>query len=147
MDQSRMMYIDKCTRERKLTCFAFDNLYIMVEYFTGLAFTNWSKIINIENDDLFLKFDEKGMLCMVVHGHMVPFYYNEKIGISTKQCSVSRERSHDVVISMRDKLKEIAKSLSSEIRERFPQDELLEAISIVYPQYWDHSLYSDTIYA
>ena len=40
---------------------------------------------------------------------------------------------------MRDNLKEIEKSLSSEIRERFPQDELLEAMSIIYPQYWDHS--------
>ena len=40
---------------------------------------------------------------------------------------------------MRDNLKEIAKSLSSEVRERFPRDELLEVMSIVYPQYWDHS--------
>ena len=111
-----------------------------MEYsFTDLAFTNWRKIINIENDDFFWKFDEKGMLCMEVRRNMVPFYYNEKIGRSTKQCSVSRERFHDVVISVRDNLKEIAKSLSSEIRERFPQDELLEAMSIVYPQYWDHS--------
>ena len=70
---------------------------------------------------------------------MVPFYYNEKIGRSTKQCSVSRELFHDVVISVRDNLKEIAKSLSSEVREWFPRDELLEAMSIVYPQYWDHS--------
>ena len=92
----------------------------MEESFTDLAFTNWRKIINIENDEFFWKFDEKGMLCMAVHGHMVPFYYNEKIGRSTKQCSVSRERFHDVVISVRDNLKEIAKSLSSEIRERFP---------------------------
>ena len=66
-----------------------DNLYIMEESFTGLSFTNWSKIINIENDDFFLKFDEKGMLCMVVCGHMVPFYYNYKIGIATKECTIS----------------------------------------------------------
>ena len=57
---------------------------------------------------------------MVVRGNMVPFYYNEKIGRSTKQCSVSRERFQDVVILVRDNLKEIAKSLSSEVRERFP---------------------------
>ena len=31
------------------------------------------------------------------------------------------------------------KSLSSEVREQFPRDELLEAMSIIYPQYWDHS--------
>ena len=52
---------------------------------------------------------------------------------------LEREQFHDVVISVRDNLKEIAKSLSSEVRERFPRDELLEAMSIVYPQYWDHS--------
>ena len=52
---------------------------------------------------------------------------------------MSRERFHDVVILVRDKLKEITKSLSTEIREWFPRDELLEAMSIVYPQYWDHS--------
>ena len=92
---------------------------ILWESFIGIAFTNWSKLINIEND-VFFKFDEKGILRVAVHGHMVPFYYNENIGISTKQCSVSRERFHDVVISVRRNLIEIAKSLSSEIRERFP---------------------------
>ena len=87
----------------------------------------------------FLKFDEKGMLCMEAHGHMVPFYYNEKIGRSTKRCPVPREQFHDVVILVRRNLIEITKSLSSEIRERFPRDELLEAMSIIYPQYWNHS--------
>ena len=58
MAQIRMMYIATYTRAKKSTCLALDNLYIMGESFTGLAFTNWSKIINIENDDLFLKFDE-----------------------------------------------------------------------------------------
>ena len=139
MAQSRTMYIVVYTRARKLTCLSLDNLYIMEDSFIDLAFTNWRKIINIENYDFFFKFDEKGILCMAVHGHMVPFYYNEKIGRSTKQCSVSRERFHDVVISVRDNLKEIAKSLSSEIREWFPRDELLESMSIIYPQYWDHS--------
>ena len=62
---------------------------------------------------------------MEVRWHMVPFYYNDEIGRSTKQCLVSRERFHDVVISVRCNLIEIAKSLSSEIREQFPQDELL----------------------
>ena len=76
MAQSRTMYIAEYIRTIKLTCIALDNLYIMEDSFTDLAFTNWRKIINIENDDFVLKFDEKGMLCMAVHGHMVPFYYN-----------------------------------------------------------------------
>ena len=56
----------------------------MEDSFMDLAFTNWRKIINIENDEFFFKFDEKGMLCMEVHGNTVPFYYNDKIGRSTK---------------------------------------------------------------
>ena len=44
-------------RARKLKCLALDNLYIMAESFTDLSFTNWRKIINIENDDIFFKFD------------------------------------------------------------------------------------------
>ena len=47
------MYIVEYTRARKLTCLALDNLYIMAKSFTCLAFTNWSKIIHIENDDFF----------------------------------------------------------------------------------------------
>ena len=89
----------------------------MEESFTYLAFTNWRKIINIENDELFLKFDEKGMLCMAVHGNMVPFYYIDKRGRSTKYCPVSREQFHNVVISVRHNWIEIAKSLSLEINE------------------------------
>ena len=53
MDQSCMMYIAEYTRVRKSTCLALDNLYNMAESFTSLAFTNWSTIINIENDDYF----------------------------------------------------------------------------------------------
>ena len=71
---------------------------------------------------------------MVVRGHMVPFYYNDKIGRSTKKCPMLRDQFHDVIISMRQNLIEIAKSLSLEIREWFPRDELLEAMSIIYPQ-------------
>ena len=60
MAQSCTMYIAEYTRIRKLTCLALDNLYIMEESFTCLAFTNWSKIIKIENDDFFLSLMKKG---------------------------------------------------------------------------------------
>lgn len=33
---------------------------------------------------------------------------------------------------------EIARSLSLEIREQFPQDELFEGMCVVYPQYWNN---------
>ena len=53
MAQSRTMYIVEYISAGKWECLALDNLYIMVESFIGLAFTNWSKIINIKNDDFF----------------------------------------------------------------------------------------------
>ena len=40
MAQSRTMYSAEYTRARKLTCLALDNLYIMEDSFTNLAFTN-----------------------------------------------------------------------------------------------------------
>ena len=60
MAQSRTMYIVEYTRTRKLTCLALDNLYIMEDSFTDLAFTNWRKIINIENDEFLLSLMKKG---------------------------------------------------------------------------------------
>jgi hypothetical protein len=51
---------------------------------------------------------------------------------------MSRDLFENVFISVRCNLIEIAKSLSSEIRERFPQDDLLEAMSVVYPEYWNN---------
>ena len=94
---------------------------------------------------IFFKFDEKGMLCIRVHGHMVPFYYNDKIGRSIKQFPASRKQFHDIVISVRRNLIDISKSLPQEIREQFPRYELLEAMSTVYPQYWNHSQCSYTL--
>ena len=73
-----------------------------------------------------------------MHGHMIPFYYNEKIGRTTKEIHVSSEIFDNLVISVKGNLIEISKSLSSEIRDRFPREELLEAMSMVYPQYWNN---------
>ena len=53
MAQRRTMYVAEYTNARKLACLALDNLYMMLESFTGLAFTSWTKIFNIENDDFF----------------------------------------------------------------------------------------------
>ena len=145
LSQSRTMYIAEYTSARKITCLALDNLYLRPGSFIGIAFTSWTKIINIENNEIFLKFDEKGMLCMAVRGHMIPFYYNEKIGRTTKESHVSREIFDNIVTSVRCNLIEIAKSLSTEIRDRFPRDELLEAMSVVYPQYWNNCQHDTTL--
>jgi hypothetical protein len=138
MSQSRTMYIAEYTNARKFACLSLDNLYTMPESFAGPRFTNWTTIIDIENTENYLKFDEKGILCMEVRGYMVPFHYIDKTRRTTKERPVSRDLFDNVVISVRRNLIEIAKSLSSEIRERFPRDELLEAMSVVYPEYWNN---------
>ena len=54
---------------------------------------------------------------------------------------MSRDQFDNIVILVRQNLIEIARSLSSEIRERFPRAKLLEAMCVVYPQYWNNCQY------
>jgi hypothetical protein len=75
MSRRRIMYITEYTNAIKLACLSLDNLCTMPESSIGPWFTNWTTIIDIENNIFFLKFDEKGILCMVVRGYMVPFHY------------------------------------------------------------------------
>ena len=72
MSQNRTMYIAEYTNARKSACLALDNLYMMPDSFTSPEFTSWTKIINIENTEIFLTFDEKGILCITVCGYMAP---------------------------------------------------------------------------
>ena len=88
--------------------------------FTSPMFDGWTNLIDIEKIENYLKFDEKGRLCMAVHQYMVPFHYVSKMGQTTKECHVLRYQFNDIVISVRHNLIQIAQSLSSEIRERFP---------------------------
>jgi hypothetical protein len=78
MSQSRTMYIAEYTNARKFACLSLDNLYTMPESFIGPRFTNWTTIIDIENTENYLNFDEKGILCMEVRGYRVPFHYIDK---------------------------------------------------------------------
>jgi hypothetical protein len=73
--QTMSMYIAEYTNARKLAHLSLDNSYMMPDSFIGPWFTNWTMIIDIENIEIFLKFYEKGILCMAVCGHMVPFHY------------------------------------------------------------------------
>ena len=54
---------------------------------------------------------------LAVHGYMVPFRYVSKMGQTTIECCVSRDRFNDIVILVKHNLIQIAQSLSSEIRE------------------------------
>ena len=88
--------------------------------FTSPMFNGWTTLIDIEKIENYLKFDEKRRLCMTARGYMVPFHYVRKMGQTTKECRVSRDQFNDIVILVRHNLIQIAQSLSSEIRERFP---------------------------
>ena len=60
------------------------------------------------------------------------------MGQTTKEFRVSRDHFNDIVISVRHNLIQIAQSISKELRERFPRDELLESISVGIPSiYWN----------
>ena len=113
------MYTAEYTNANKLTCLALDNLYMMTGSFTSPTFNGWNTLIDIENIENYLKFDEKGRLCMVVRGYMVPFHYDSKMGQTTEECHVSRDQFNDIVILVRHNLIQIAQSLSSDIRELF----------------------------
>ncbi|KAH9295869.1 hypothetical protein KI387_039457, partial [Taxus chinensis] len=42
-----------------------------------------------------------------------------------------------VIVETRIKLKKISESLSSEIRERFSKDKILEAMGVMNPNFWN----------
>ena len=98
MAQSRTMYIAEYTNARKLACLALDNLYTMLGSFTSPTFNDWTTLIDIENIENYLKFDEKGRIRMAVHEYMVPFHSVSKMGQATKECHVSRDQFNDIVI-------------------------------------------------
>jgi len=138
MDQSLTMYIAEYTNVRKLTCLTSDNLYMMPESFIGPTFNDWTTLIDIEKIENYLKFDEKWRLCMAVCGYVFLFHYVSKMGQTSKEFRVSRDQFNDIVISVRHNLIQIAQSISKELRERFPRDELLESISVGIPSiYWN----------
>ena len=83
----------------------------MPKSFASPLFNTWTTIIDIENIENYLKFDEKGTLCMAMRGHMVPFHYVSKVGQTNKECHVSRDQFNDIVISVRHNLIQIAQSI------------------------------------
>ena len=90
MAQSCTMYIAEYTNARKLACLALDNLYTMPGSFTSPTFNSWTTLIDTKKIENYLKFDEKGRLCMAVRGYMVPFHYVSNMVLTTKECHVSR---------------------------------------------------------
>ena len=104
MAQSCTMYIAEYTNARKLAFLALDNLYTMPGSFTSPTFNGWTTLIDIKKIENYLKFDEKGRLCITVCGYLVPFHYVSKMGQTTKECCVSRDQFNDIAISVRHNL-------------------------------------------
>ena len=63
------MYIEKYSNARNKSCLALDNLYTMPGSFTSPTFNGRNTLIDIERIENYLKFDEKGRLCMAVSGY------------------------------------------------------------------------------
>ena len=65
--------------------------------------------------------------------------HQSKTGKWARALPVKKEDFDKIVKFVSDNLKSIAYELSTEIRERFPWEEILEAMGCVYPQFW-HSI-------
>ena len=87
----------------------------------------------MEDPDNYLKIVENGDLCVCVRGFQIPMYYSAPKKRATR---VTREEFTKIVESIASTTRDIAYRVSSEIISRFPYDQLLEAMAIVFPQYW-----------
>ena len=70
-------------------------------------------------------------------GFQIPMHQSK----TTKRGRVLLVRKDDfdkIVKSVSENVKSISYQLSSEICERFPREEILEAMSCVFPQIWKH---------
>jgi hypothetical protein len=56
--------------------------------------------------------------------------------VEGRTVSVSREVFHNTVADVKQAAKEAAMQLCTELEERFPESELVNAIGVVFPQYW-----------
>jgi hypothetical protein len=87
----------------------------------------------LDDPDNYLKIVENGDLCVCVRGFQIPMYYSAPKKRATR---VTREEFTKIVESIASTARDIAYRVSSEIISRFPYDQLLEAMAIVFPQYW-----------
>ena len=74
---------------------------------------------------------------MFFKGFEIPMHQSK----TTKTGRVLPVRKDDfdkIVKSVSENVKSISYQLSSEIHERFPREEILEAMSCVFPQFWKH---------
>lgn len=138
--QKTTLYIPEYFTARKMACLALDNLYLSGDIsFSRTGFAKWNALLEIGTKSSFLTFNDREELCISCHVLRIPLYYKVKIGKKTSKHGLTKARLDNFVSSIKEKLRNMAKALSMELRDMFPHDELLEAMGIIYPQFWNSS--------
>ena len=107
----------------------------------------WKELIDRQNPQNILKLHENNCVCISVRDNLVPLHILQKHGRTIKEKPVTRDEFQVVIQEVKSNLTNVARVLTTEIRERFPRDELLEAMSIVYPQFWNHTLDKEVFFS
>lgn len=79
----------------------------------------------------------KNELCVFVKGFQIPMHQS-KITKRGKLLPIRKDDFDKIFQSISENVKSISYQISSEIHEGFPQEEILEAMSCVFPQFWKH---------
>ncbi|KAH7415371.1 hypothetical protein KP509_14G039800 [Ceratopteris richardii] len=139
VSQSRDIYVMEYAIARKMTCMRLETLYSETSSFDLQEFIEWESLLQVGVEDSFLQYNKKGWLCIFVKDKQSPLYVSRKSqGVCIRK-KVNQTFFAILVDSVKQGLRSICNKLTSEIRERFPQDELLEAMAIVHPLYWNHA--------
>ena len=144
--QQRAMYIVEYNKLRKMTCSSLDTLYRLL-LLDETKFAKWLEISDLNNPGKFLHIGANDEVYARVRGVDIPMQYyartnpneagseveSEPEKVLSRVTSEAFKKIKDFVL---DSIKRVCYNLSSEIRFRFPLNELLEAMSIFFPQYW-----------
>ncbi|KAH9298549.1 hypothetical protein KI387_030231 [Taxus chinensis] len=137
--QGRLIYIVDFIRMRKMVCQSLDILYCSQDSFDALVFENWKDLLDLKNPNTFLRFNIHDHLCITVNGREIPMHILQKCqditGSEREDVPVTRNLFDSGIVETRIKLKQISETLSSEIRERFCKDKILEAMGVMNPNF------------
>ena len=85
---------------------------------------------------------QRGELCANIWGVEIPMHYYGRSPSTRKgkkptlqKLIVTKEVFEQIVESVMNSMKDICYNLSTEIRDRLPQHELLESMCVVFPNY------------
>ncbi|KAH9296664.1 hypothetical protein KI387_044244 [Taxus chinensis] len=139
--QGRLIYIVDFIRMRKMVCQSLDILYCSQDSFDAPVFENWKDLLDLKNPNTFLRFNIHDHLCITVNGREIPMHILQKrqdiTGSEREDVPVTRNLFESVIVETRIKLKQISETLSSEIRERFCKDKILEEMGVMNPNFWN----------